>query len=431
MNTRKITAWGLAAALSALGSGVAFADSSYESTTQVTGGALVDTMKSLSFLSKSMKEAFAPVSTMTMVCGNRKATVSKDSTEIIDLDKEEMIQVDNLKKTYTVVTFAQMRQALHDMPQRIQQAQAQAKQQQQQQPQQPKPNLQTSFTVDVKNTGASKEVNGLTAQEQIVTLTMTVTNLDAPANGPNGQTNSMTYVLTTDAWIAPDPPQVKEIADFDVRWGKKMMEGVDAQDVQAWMASMKKSSAQMSQMLGTKPGASDAMAQMGKEMEKIKGTRVLETMSMGGVVPAGSVQNASANAQNGQTNSGGTNSGSVAGQVAGDTATQTAANESNKLGGFGSALGSSVMSAWHRKKANTNTNSNTNANTTANSGTTNGSGSAGSGSGAGSTGQGTQTVVLMATTSQKTNFSAEAVPASVFAIPAGYTLVASPFVNAP
>jgi hypothetical protein len=215
-----------------------------------------------------------------------------------------------------------------------------------------------------------------------------------------------------------------------------MMEGMDAP---AWLAQMKNSNSGMSQLLGGKPGASEAMTQMGKEMEKLKGTRVLETLSMAGVVPAGSAPNANTgNAQNGQTNSGG-NSGAVAGQVATDTATQTAANQSSKLGGFGSALGSSVMGAWHRKKANANTNTNSNATNTdtTSSANTNGNsnssaapaGGNGAADGTSGNGQGTQNVVLMSMTTQKSSFSQETVPAAVFEIPAGFTQVVSPMAN--
>jgi hypothetical protein len=450
MNPRKAIALGLMALLSALVSGAAFADASYQSTTQVTGGQLVDSLKSISFLSKSMKDAFAPVSMTTMVRGNRKATVSKESIEIVDLDKEEMIHVDLIKKTYSVVTFAQMRQAMQQMPEKLKEAEAQANEPQGQ----PKPNIKTSYSVDVKNTGAQKDVNGLTAQEQLITLTMTVTNLDAPASGQSGP-NTATLVVTADAWIAPDPPEVKEIQDFDARMGKKMMEGVDAQ---AWLASMRNSNPGMGQMLGGQPGASEAMAQMAKEMEKLKGTHVLDVVSMGALAPAGSAQ---AN-QSAQTNSAGGNSaGTTAGQVAGDTAAQTAANESSsRMGSFGSALGGSIMGAWHKKKSSANNNSNNTSNTSSNSNTdTNASSNSNANSNAsvntnsttaassdGSTGaagtvaangpapangsaQGTQTVVLISTTTQKSNFSGAAVPPSACEVPAGFTQVMSPMAN--
>ena len=78
---------------------VAFAaDASYQTTTQITGGTFVDTLKQVSFISKSIKEMLAPTSTLTMVHGNQKAVVNKDSTEITDLDKECIIRIDTPKK---------------------------------------------------------------------------------------------------------------------------------------------------------------------------------------------------------------------------------------------------------------------------------------------------------------------------------------------
>ena len=221
MNIRKLAALGVILVANRF----MYADASYQETTQVTGGSMVDSLKSVSFLSKSMRDAFAPMTTTTMVHGNQKAVVGKDYTEITDLDRETITHIDNLHKTYTVVTFAQMRQAFANMPKQMEQAQEQAKDAQAQQPaQQPKSDLKTSFDVSAKNTGVTKEVNGLTAQEQVVTMQMHITDPNAP---PTEAVNSVTYVITTDAWIAPDPPEVKEIQDFDVRMGQKLMAGVE------------------------------------------------------------------------------------------------------------------------------------------------------------------------------------------------------------
>lgn len=80
-----------------------------------------------------------------------------------------------------------------------------------------------------------------------------------------------------------------------------------------------------------------------------------------------------------------------------------------------------MMSAWHRKKAKQNADANASS----------GSGSSAAPSAEASTTvngstQGMQTVVLLSTTEQKMNFSGDAVPASAFEIPAGYTQVTSP-----
>jgi len=389
---------------------VAFADASYQSTTQITGGSLVETMQKMSFLSHSIKDMLAPITTTTMVHGNQKAVVGKDSTEITDLDGERIIHIDNVKKTYTVITFAEMRQAFLNMPKQMEKMQAQTKQAQPQQPS----DIKTSFDMKVNNTGITKSVNGLEAQEQVIIMTMkvTMTNPPPPPAGqpvdPNAPT-SMNYTITTDTWVAPDPPEIKEIADFDLRFGQKLMEGVDMKEMaEQWKQMQASSNAATAQLLGGQPGASDAMAQMAKEMAKLKGTRVLETTSMGGLAPAGTVTASDATPPpTGQ---------SVAGDVATNTATQTASGEasqaSGKTGIFTNALASSVLGGFHHKKAApAPTPAPAPAPTTA--------------TGA----PAMQTVVLMSTTTQKSNFSQASVPSSAFQIPPGFKKLPSPMAN--
>src|ERR1700760_490305 len=108
MNFRKVAAFGIIL----LANRLMFADASYQETTQITGGSMMAPLKSMSFLSKSMRDALAPITTTTMVHGNQKAVVGKDPIEITDPDKETDARVDTVHKAYTVITFAQMRQAL-------------------------------------------------------------------------------------------------------------------------------------------------------------------------------------------------------------------------------------------------------------------------------------------------------------------------------
>jgi hypothetical protein len=386
-----------------------FADASYQETSQITGGTMVDALKSVSFI-KSVSNMFAPTTTTTMVRGNQKAVVSKDSTEITDLDRETITRIDNLHKTYTVTTFAQMRQAIADMPKQMEQAQAKVKEAQAEQAQQPKSNIQTSFDVSAKNTGVTKDVNGLTAQEQVVTMQMHATDPSAPSTEA---VNSMTYTVTTDAWIAPDPPEVKEIQDFDMRFGKKLMAGVD---LSAFRSQMTSQNPGMAQLFGGKPGSAEAMAQMGKELAKLKGTRVLEVTRMGGSGTGPGVAPNSAQAPPPPPPSG----GNVAGQVATDTAAQTAAGEASRMGVFGSALGSSALGAFHRKKAAAPA-------PTPAADTTTTTATAGDGSTTTTT---TSGAVLMEMTMQKSNFSRGSVPESAFVVPAGYKKVESPVYGA-
>lgn len=382
INPHKTAALALAVLLTPALSCIAFADSSYQSTTQVTGGQLVDAVKKMSFLSKSMRNAFQPISTQTMVSGNRKAMVSQDATDIVDLDKQEMIHIDTMHKTYYVATFAQMRQTLEAAAAQIKQAQ----QQQQEAPSQPqdqqKPNVKVTFNASVNNTGQTRTIEGANAQEQIVTVTMTATDETNPAN-------TSTITVTTDAWIVPDPPELKEIADFDRRMAKAMMQDVY---MPAMAAAGGPSSAGMSQLLSSRPGASDAMTRMAKELARIKGTRVQEDTSMSATAPQNSSQKgASQDQANSESNS--------------DTPTSRGSVESaaatKVIGG--------MLGGWHHKKAKqTDQQSDTPTTTTQN-------------------GQVMQTVTLLTTRDQKSNFSQQSIPDSAFEVPAGFKQVPSAY----
>jgi hypothetical protein len=408
MNTQNVAALGVMSLLS----GVACADASYEQTSQITGGTLTDTIKAVSFLGKATRDLLAPTNSLTMVHGNQKAVINKNSTEIIDLDKQTITHIDTEKKTYSVMTFAQMRQAAADMVKKFQQA----PRQQAPGAQQPKSNLKTSFEVSVKNTGVSKTVNGLNAQEQVVDMQMHVT--DPNAAGTEAQ-NTVTYTVTTDAWIAPDPPEVKEIQDFDARMGKKMMEGADL----SAFTKPAGANAGLAQMFGSKPGTAEAMAQMHTEMAKLKGTRVMEVTRMGGDAPAKAQQ------QQQTAGSGGSVVGDAS-QAAGTAATNSAA------GAASSAAGTAVSNAAGNSVGGTILGSAANA---FSSKLVSGMGMFAKNKAAATTpaspaaaatpaaAAGTTRVVLMEMTAQKSNFSQEAIPSSAFEVPSGFTQVPSPY----
>src|ERR1035438_9452561 len=60
MNTHNVAALGLMS----LVSGMACADASYEQTSQITGGTLTDTIRSVSFLGKATKDLLAPTTNL-------------------------------------------------------------------------------------------------------------------------------------------------------------------------------------------------------------------------------------------------------------------------------------------------------------------------------------------------------------------------------
>jgi hypothetical protein len=408
---RKLMTSAIAIALLA-GPVFCFADASYEHTSQITGGQLVSMVKSLAFLSKQMRQITEPTSEITMVHGNQKAIVSKTYTEIWDLDKEQIIHIDNTQKSYSIMTFADMRKALAEMPAKMAQMQEQMKEQQakmqQAQNQAPAipPNLQFNTTVDVKDTGLTKMVDKYNARQQILTMKLIVTDTNNP-------TTNVTYSFTDEIWTTPEvPSEMKDVQEFDKRFGEKMMQGVDTKDLLSSMQNMRNNSGMMmAQLFGSKPGAADAFAHMGKELAKIKGTRLIEITRMGG--SGTGIDQSGANGAQAQAPNGSSVAGQVATNTAQNTTSATASSATSHVGGIGgaalsSAVGGALSGVFgHKKKADNPPPAA--ATPAATPGTVT-----------------TTDVTLMEMTTNTHDFSGESVPSSVFQIPGGYKQVESP-----
>jgi hypothetical protein len=238
-----------------------FADYSYQQTTQITGGSIVTMMKMAGAFSSQARKAGEPVVSSIYIKDNRMANVSPDSTEIIDLDKETITQIDNIKKTYTVMTFAQIRQQIEAAREEMKKKQAE-----QPAPATPAPNpnqdnVKMSFDVKVRNTGAQKQVSGLDSKEAILTMTMNATDQTTQ------QTAAM--AITNDMWMVPEIPGYTQVRDFYKRMAEKMG------PVTAGIGM------DMSKMLAQQPGATQALSDMGKEMQKLDGVPVMQVMRMG------------------------------------------------------------------------------------------------------------------------------------------------------
>jgi hypothetical protein len=393
--------------------GTAWADAAYQESVQITGGQLVDSLKSIPFMPKSFKQMLDPIVSHVLLHGNQLANVSKASTEIIDLDQETITRIDNDKKTYSVTTFAQMRQLFKDAPKKLEEAQAKMREQQQQPAaanEPPPPKVQVTFEVSVTDPGASKLVNGVMAQEQTMTMKAHVTDLNPP---PDSHVQTVTYSVISEIWTAPKPPEMKEIDEFYVRYAKKLMEGVDVAGLMQSMKPVLNGSA-IAPLFAKNPGMGPAVQEMTQKMvqesQKIKGTRILEITRMGGeaMVAPGAAAPGATTAGTAPA-SGSTDAGAaVAGQVATDTATAAAAQQTSKLGAIGSAFGNSLMGAFRHKPP---------APATAQPvAATEGSASPSS-------------AVLYETTSQKSDFSGGSVSAAAFQVPTGFTRLESPMVG--
>lgn len=219
------------------------ADFSYDQTSRITGGAMVSMMKVAGAFSKDARKTTEPTVSTIAVKGNRMVHMSADSAQIIDVDAETITHVNFAAKTYSVMTFAQMKQAMEDAAKKLQE-----KQKEQQ--------ADLQFEVALKDTGAKKLIAGLDTHQVIMTLKMKGSDKD------NGAKGSMDMI--TDMWIAPKVPGYGEIQAFYKRMGEKLN----------WTPGG-------NPMMAGRPDMAKAMAEMYKEGSKLDGMPVYQVVKMG------------------------------------------------------------------------------------------------------------------------------------------------------
>ncbi len=131
---------------------------------------------------------------------------AKETTSITRLDKELIWNIDNDKKTYTELTFDQMKQMMEAMSailsnpaqqDSIRQAMA-----------------RLSTTVDVKKTGEKKTIAGLECEHMILSL-------EGVYADTMGNTADTTWVKD-DVWITPEKNVPSELHDFEMKMSEKM-----------------------------------------------------------------------------------------------------------------------------------------------------------------------------------------------------------------
>jgi hypothetical protein len=223
------------------------ADFSYQETTQMTGGALVSILRLGGPFTRKARE---PIVSTVLIKGNRMATLGKENSTIIDLDKETITEIDLKKKNYSVVTFAQMRQAMDD-------AMAKAQAQQKKRKTEPQGNVEAKLKVSAKATGKTKAVEKRNAKEMVITIDLEATDKDT------GNSGSMTVI--EDAWIAT-VPGYEQVKAFHQKMAQKL-----AREFQP----------ELSRMAMSDPRMMQGMSAAAKEMSKVSGVPVETVMKMG------------------------------------------------------------------------------------------------------------------------------------------------------
>jgi hypothetical protein len=196
------------------------------------------------------------ITSTAAIKGNRMETTTGSTGQIVDLTEEKVYRLDMKKKSYDVVTFAEMRKQLEDA--RAEAAKQQPKDEQAQQQQQ-QAAQQLEFDVKVDKTGRHQPLLGRDTEEAVLTITMHEKGKKLEDSGG--------MVMTTTMWLAPKIAALDEIAQFNMRYFKAvyggLFSGVDLQ--------------QMNTLSAMLPGFGKLMDRTSAERQKLQGTPLSST----------------------------------------------------------------------------------------------------------------------------------------------------------
>lgn len=349
---------------------LAFADVSYQETTQITGGSLQGMLKMASIFSSQAKQAEAATTSTVAVQGNRMVRSNPHTTEIIDLDQRTVTSINHDKHKYSVMTFEQMQPAMAKAAAKSKQSSSGANK------------GQLNFKAHVSSNGKTKSIAGQEAKEALLTVTMLADTDDANAKGGMAATSEM--------WLVSDVPGLAELRSFSQRLMQEMNVDLGAGPA--------------SGLLAAQPGGAQVLADLKKETAKMNGFPVLQVTRIG-VSTDGQPLPAPSVAPVAQTQA--DSSSPASSEASGDK------EKPSGMGSLGRAIGGSPFGGLMRHKS---------SSSSQDASTPNSSNEAPSKSSANDAAAG----VLLESQTETQHFSSSPVDAALFQIPTGYKLVSSP-----
>ena len=235
------------------------ADLRYDETTEMKGG-IMETLGKFGgmFGAKGLDKS----TTTTYIKGDR---LRKDqlngaeltSSQIIDLDREQIVMLDHKKKTYTVRTFAEMKA-------QMEKAIAAARSTPQNPPppkdtNKEKPDVKVEPKINVKDTGETKVINGFNTRKVLLTVEVEGEDQKTKDKGAMG--------ADTELWLTRDISGFEEQNRFYAKYAQKMA----SPELIKTMGT--------SPSMGQDPRTAESMQAMQKKMQGLDGVAILTIMS--------------------------------------------------------------------------------------------------------------------------------------------------------
>jgi hypothetical protein len=194
------------------------------------------------------------------VKGDRMMTTNDKTAELIDMAEEKVYHIDLDGKSYTVMTFAELRQKMQEAQEKAKEHMAEAKEhQEKEKPTEPQKKM--AIEVSTKETGQTKTVNGFDCKEVVTVVTMHEDGKTLEQSGG--------MVMTNDAWVTTPIPAMKEVTAFRRRYFEKLS-GMDPAAA----------AEQMAQALAMYPQLKEMMGRTRVEGAKVDGTPISTLMTV-------------------------------------------------------------------------------------------------------------------------------------------------------
>jgi hypothetical protein len=192
--------------------------------------------------------------TTNAVKGDRKAELNESYGRIVDLKEEKVYELDVKDKSYRVTTFEELRRRLREAREKAQRDAPK----EEKNPEQDKPATELDVDFTVKETGQTRTIAGYEAKEVVMTVTVREKGKVLEESGG--------MVMTSNSWMGPAIPAMKELAEFERRYWTAIAPeaaGISAEQMAAVMAMY--------------PMVKQAMERLKTEGTKIEGTPLATT----------------------------------------------------------------------------------------------------------------------------------------------------------
>jgi hypothetical protein len=339
----------------------------YQESNQITGGMMEGAVKMMSFfgakgLDKSISTHYIKGDRLRI--DNLVNNQLTDST-IIRLDQEDIVNIDHKKKSYTVMTFEQMRQRMEKAMEAMQHqtktsdAKTDAK----------APDVKVEPKVSIKDTGETKVINGFNTRHVIVSIQLEGQDQKTQDKGAFG--------TDSDLWVTPDASAFAERREFYKKYAVKLGSVMMPRGMAAPSA-------------GQDPRVGSALAELQKQAEKMEGVPVLTITAINvSSTPSEKTQDSQQSTSSRETSS--------------SSSSQESSGKDSVAEGLGKMLGG-FGGFGHKKKKEEPKQPASESNSTS------------------SSSQGPASVNLMKMTSELQSVSNSPLDASLFEIPQGYKL---------